>query len=102
MDSFVSHLFCPRCGERHDPSEPHNVCTCGSPLVVEYDLDRVGAAVHREDLAGRDPTMWRYRGLLPAPGGGGGGSLGGGFTPPPPAPPLGSPPGLSRPWGKED
>ena len=102
MDSFVSHLFCPRCGERHDPSEPHNVCTCGSPLVVEYDLDRVGAAVHREDLAGRDPTMWRYRELLPAPGGAEVVSLGEGFTPLLPAHRLGSSVGLPGLWVKDD
>ena len=102
MDSFVSHLSCPRCGERHDPSEPHNVCTCGSPLVVEYDLDRVGAAVHREDLAGRDPTMWRYRELLPAPGGAEVVSLGEGFTPLLPAHRLGSSVGLPGLWVKDD
>jgi threonine synthase len=81
MDSFLSHLSCPRCGERHDAAEPHNVCACGSPLLVEYDLDGVGGALRKEDLAGREPTMWRYRELLPAPGPADVASLGEGFTP---------------------
>jgi threonine synthase len=70
--------------------------------VVEYDLDRVGAAVHREDLAGRDPTMWRYRELLPAPGGAEVVSLGEGFTPLLPAHRLGSSVGLPGLWVKDD
>lgn len=37
----------------------------GRPILVRYDLDRVGAAVTREALLGRPETMWRYRELLP-------------------------------------
>jgi threonine synthase len=37
----------------------------GRPLLVRYDLEAVGAAMQRDDLAGRPQTMWRYRELLP-------------------------------------
>ena len=65
MPSFVTHLACPRCGRRHEPREPQNLCSCGSPLLVEYDLEAVGAEVTKEAVATRPPDMWRYRELLP-------------------------------------
>jgi len=37
----------------------------GRPLWVRYDLGAISAAVTRTDLADREPTMWRYRELLP-------------------------------------
>jgi threonine synthase len=43
----------------------HGTCSCGSPLLVEYDLDAVAAAVTPRDVQTRAPTMWRYRELLP-------------------------------------
>jgi threonine synthase len=102
MDSFVSHLSCPRCGERHDAAHPHNVCTCGSPLLVEYDLGRVGGTLTKEDLAARSTTMWRYRELLPVPGQDGVISLGEGFTPLLPVPQLGDAVGLPHLWVKDE
>jgi threonine synthase len=102
MGSFVSHLSCPRCGERHTASELHNVCTCGSPLLVEYELERVGATVTKEDLAARSPTMWRYRELLPVAEGKDVITLGEGFSPLLPVPALGQTVGLPDLWVKDD
>ena len=102
MDSFVSHLSCPRCGERHDAAQPHNVCTCGSPLLVEYDLGRAGGTLTKEDLAARSPTMWRYRELLPVRGRDEVISLGEGFTPLLPVPHLGDAVGLPHLWVKDE
>src|SRR5918996_2304387 len=102
MGSFVAYLSCPRCGERHDATEPHNVCTCGSPLLVEYDLDGVGAALSKEDPATRAPTMWRYRELLPVPEGRGAVSLGEGFTPLVATRRLGEAVGLPDLWVKDE
>ncbi len=39
------------------------------PIWVRYDLDAVRAAVNPETIAGREPTLWRYRELLPLPDG---------------------------------
>ncbi|HXV56449.1 MAG TPA: threonine synthase [Gaiellaceae bacterium] len=65
MPSFVSHLTCPRCGNRHAPGVPLNLCSCGSPLLVDYDLEAVRGTVTREAITVRPPDMWRYRELLP-------------------------------------
>lgn len=63
--SYISHLECPKCGERYQADVPHNLCACGSPLLVRYDLERLKAEGSREDIAGREPTLWRYHELLP-------------------------------------
>ena len=99
---FVSSLACPRCGRTHDASKVHNVCDCGSPLLVEYDLDAVGTAVRREDIAPRPPDMWRYRELLPLVQPAEVTSLGEGFTPMIPTPLLAKDLGVTELWVKED
>jgi threonine synthase len=63
--SFVAFLECSRCGRRYGHLEIHNLCECGGPLLVEYDLQAVGHAVRPDDLPGRTASMWRYRELLP-------------------------------------
>ena len=65
--THLSHLECPRCGERHDAHRPRNLCTCGSPLLARYDLDAVGKSVRPADFARRGADLWRYRELLPVP-----------------------------------
>jgi threonine synthase len=66
VTSYMTGLRCSRCHLAHDARQPHHLCTaCGSPLLVEYDLAAVGAAVTPEDLARRDPSFWRYSELLP-------------------------------------
>jgi threonine synthase len=99
---FVSVLSCPRCGRTHDPAKPHNVCDCGSPLLVEYDLDAVGSAVRPDDIASRAPDMWRYREMLPLAEPEKVTSLGEGLTPLLPVPLLAQELGLSELWVKED
>jgi len=63
--SALSHLECGRCGTRHDADTPQNLCDCGTPLLVRYDLDAVRATVSTADIANRPPDLWRYRELLP-------------------------------------
>ena len=36
-----------------------------SPLLARYDLERVAAAVTRDEIAARPPDLWRYHELLP-------------------------------------
>lgn len=99
--SFVSHLACSSCEATYPAERIHHLCTaCGSPLLVEYDLDRVGQAVKPHHLLERPATMWRYRELLPVtvhPV-----SLGEGFTPLLPVPVLGERFGLPHLWMKDD
>jgi threonine synthase len=80
--SFFSHLECSvPCGAPLlDPRDRHHLCRCGAPLLARYDL--VAARNWRpETLAGRPPTMWRYRELMPLFDGETAITLGEGFTP---------------------
>ncbi|MGD9903851.1 MAG: threonine synthase [Vicinamibacterales bacterium] len=80
---FFSHLECSvPCGAGpFDARQRHHVCpSCGMPLFARYDLVRA-REWPRETLAGRAPTMWRYRELLPLFPGETPVTLGEGFTP---------------------
>jgi len=64
--SFLSHLECGFCGGRLDADRLWNLCpACQKPLLVRYDLEAARAAFTPAILASREPTMWRYRELLP-------------------------------------
>ena len=62
---FVTHLECSLTGETYAAGEVHNLSRAGRPLLVRYDLERVGAALNRETLGTRAPGMWKWRDLLP-------------------------------------
>src|SRR5512143_1625504 len=80
--SLLSHLECGLCGERLDADRLWNLCPkCGKPLLARYDLDEARAKVTREAIARREPTMWRYREMLPVRDDAYELSLGEGFTP---------------------
>lgn len=61
--SALSMLRCPVCGMEHDADVITNLCDCGSPLLAEYDFERV--RLNRREVATRPPTLWRYHELLP-------------------------------------
>ncbi|HEY3210981.1 MAG TPA: threonine synthase [Actinomycetota bacterium] len=63
--SLVTHLTCPKCGRNLDHRIRQTVCSCGSPLLVEYDLDALGQRADKQVIAARPPTMWRYSEFLP-------------------------------------
>ena len=67
MSSFFTHLECSQpCGSPlRDPHSAHHLCACGAPLLARYDLDAAAAAWRRDSLADREPTMWRYREVMP-------------------------------------
>jgi threonine synthase len=104
MASFVRGLHCSRCRRGFPAGVLHTVCPdpCGSPLVVDYDFERVGRAVGPEEIARRSPDMWRYRELLPPGDPANVVSLGEGFTPLLALPGLGSSIGLPDLWVKDD
>jgi threonine synthase len=97
MTSFLTHLECSACGETYAADELHNVCkACGKVLLARYDLARAAGAIRREDLAGREPTLWRYAELLPVRDPANVISLGEGYTPLLPARRLGEALGCRR------
>lgn len=64
--SFLTHLECGLCGTAQEADRLWNLCPqCGKPLLARYDLAAARQALTREGLAGREPTLWRYRELLP-------------------------------------
>lgn len=79
--SFVTHLECPKCHATYSPSEAHNLCSCGAPLLVHYDLEKIGRSITKEDLKGRRADLWRYQEFLPLDNEANRISLGEGFTP---------------------
>ena len=66
MRSYLTHLECTACGQRHDADVLQNLCRdCGKVLYPRYDLSAAAKAVSPTDLASRAQTMWRYREVLP-------------------------------------
>ncbi len=79
--SALSHLECVRCGAEHDAAQVQGLCSCGSPLLARYDIERVAARIGPEQIAARPPDLWRYHELLPVSAAGRVVSLGEGMTP---------------------
>jgi threonine synthase len=101
---YFTHLECSvPCGAGpFDPREPHHLCPgCGMPLLARYDLVAARSWA-REGLAGRVPTMWRYRELLPVFAGESPVTLGEGFTPLFHAARLGATLGMPRLYVKDE
>lgn len=63
--SYVSHLSCPKCHSTYRAQEIHQLCVCGSPLLVNYDLDQLRDQLKPSDLIKREANLWRYHELLP-------------------------------------
>jgi threonine synthase len=63
--SLLEELYCSSCGRVHDAGIPQNLCECGAPLLVRYDLDAAAGALSRSAFAQRPPDLRRYHELLP-------------------------------------
>jgi len=100
---FFSHLDCSRpCGAGpFNARERHHLCTCGAPLLARYDIE-AARSWKRETLRDREPSLWRYRELLPIFPGESPVTLGEGFTPLIHASRLGAATGLSRLYVKDE
>jgi len=72
------------------------------PIWVRYDLAAIGRSVDPTTLARREPSMWKYRELLPLPDGASPISLGERMTPLVPAQRLGVELGLPHLWIKDE
>lgn len=64
---FVTQLTCFACGTSYPHDRLINLCSCGKPLRVDYDLSAVRRAVTPDDLKTRPRNLWRYREVLPYP-----------------------------------
>ncbi len=64
--STPTSLSCSRCSRTYSPNQLLNLCECGGPLLVNYDLHAIRAEWHRAALKNGPATMWRYEPVLPA------------------------------------
>jgi len=98
----VSYLECSLCGTRRETRKIHNLCECGGPLLVRYDLDRAKREWSREALKDAPDTMWRYAPVLPVQDPDDIVSLGEGMTPLIRTSQLGQRLGASDLWVKDE
>lgn len=59
-------LECSRCAKHYSASQLMNLCECGGPLLVKYDLGTIRSSWKRETLSNSENSMWRYAPVLPA------------------------------------
>ena len=101
--SYVTHLECSKCGERHEADQIQTVCRkCGKPLFARYDLEKVREAMTKRELVGRVSSMWRYFELMPVRERRNIVSLGEGWTPLTKASRLGGVVGVEDLWIKDE
>lgn len=77
----VTHLECSRCGRSFEAGQVHNLCPCGGPLLVRYDLEKARKSWNRAWIPNGPSSMWRYQPVLPVRRPESIVSLGEGFTP---------------------
>lgn len=65
MSSFVAHLESAIDGTRLPADRPQTM-HADRPLWVRYDLQAIGKVLTKKKLKDREPTIWRYRELLPS------------------------------------
>jgi len=79
--THVTHLQCSICGKHREPGRIHNLCECGGPFLVFYDLEKTKSAWKRDDVVAGPCSMWRYAPVLPVRDARSIVSLGEGMTP---------------------
>ncbi len=78
---YVSHLECPKCKAHYESEKLIQLCQCGAPLLVRYDLKKVREKLKKRSLTFRKGDLWRYMELLPVKNRDNVISLGEGMTP---------------------
>jgi threonine synthase len=99
--SKASHLECSLCGTRYDAQAAANLCSCGGPLLVRFDLDTLRHRWLRREVPNGRSNMWRYAPVLP-PSDSSIVSLGEGWTPLLQTKRLGSRVGAESLWVKDE
>ncbi len=103
MPAYVTHLECTLCGRPYDHRVLQTTCAeCVRPLYARYDLPALARSLHKDDLRGREASLWRYAEFLPVEDGVERISLGEGWTPLLSCPRLGARLGLDDLWVKDE
>ncbi|WP_461210918.1 threonine synthase [Desulfocurvus sp. DL9XJH121] len=99
---FVTHLECPKCGATLESEHRTQLCSCGAPLLVRYDLKKAGQALTKEKLLSRPADLWRYKEFLPVRDEANIVNLGEGMTPMVPLRKLGADYGMNKLFMKDE
>ena len=100
--SSVTHLECSVCAKRYPAGQIHNLCSCGGPLLVIYDLAQMAKSWSRDQVSRGPASMWRYAPALPVNDPNHVVSLGEGMTPLVKTARLGGTLGARDLWVKDD
>jgi threonine synthase len=66
VESALTHLECPECGQRFNADQPQTICTdCQSPLLARYDLEKAKQTLTPGVVSSRSRGIWRWAELLP-------------------------------------
>jgi threonine synthase len=98
----LTHLECSACPKRYEAGKAWNLCECGAPLLVRYDLAAARQGWSREWLASGPSSMWRYAPVLPVSQPSALVTLGEGWTPLIKARNYGASAGLPNLWVKDE
>jgi len=63
--SFVTELYCPKCSSKYSIDSIIRLCTCGSPLLVDYDYKKASGVFTPNIISKRESSLWRYLEMLP-------------------------------------
>ena len=64
--NFVTHLECSLTGKKYEKNKIHGLSEEGKPLLVRYNLKKIGEIISREDIGkNSEPGFWRYSFMLP-------------------------------------
>jgi threonine synthase len=97
----LTYLECSLCKKKFEAGKVHNLCDCGGPLLVRYDLEKARKNWSRDHVAQGPNSMWRYAPVLP-PRAESIVSLGEGMTPLVRTPRLGARVGSDDLWVKDE
>lgn len=89
LTSLVTNLECSLCKKEYTAGTIQNLCECGGPLLVRYDLAAARSSWTPADVKNGPNSMWRYAPVLPVKHHQNIVSLGEGMTPLLPAPRAG-------------
>ena len=64
-NSYIKELYCAKCGKVYAEDQVQQLCECGSPLLVRYDLQKAAKEWSKDSLKERPWSLWRYREVLP-------------------------------------
>ena len=64
--NFATHLECSLTGKKYEKNKIHGLSDEGKPLLVRYNLKKMGEIISREDIGkNSEPGFWRYSFMLP-------------------------------------